>query len=357
MAISQNNEIKLDSKDDRLESLDLSALTISLRSRFKLYIKRAKEIEGYLIDNPNDWGKFQSEFNMAVDAIFRDIMNFEKINVVNGSRYKVEKLKKLFIHRIRKLFMRKEYSEWSISKPLGYAGDFKIIDAIYQNNPTTLGFDRLFDNYYMMSAIAVGVRNRKEDFKRLIINYANNFSKSPMAIMNLASGPGRDVREILISEDLCNKNIYFDCYDNDERALEFSSKLIRGFGEKVNFIKVNALRLTATDNIRSLIKNRYDLIYSTGLFDYLSDKILLRFIPNLKKLLKPRGILAVANVGDKYSNPSVHYMEWAGDWNLIYRRDDAFKDIFIKSGFDKSKIRLQYEQQGIMQYVIAINDN
>ena len=63
---------------------------------------------------------------------------------------------------------------WSLRKPFGYAGDFKIIDDLYRNYPTTVGFDRLFDNYTQMSAIAVAVRNRKEDFKRMIINFIND---------------------------------------------------------------------------------------------------------------------------------------------------------------------------------------
>ena len=76
-------------------------------------------------------------------------------------------------------------------------------------------------------------------------------------------------------------------------------------------------------------------------------------IENLKKLLKPKGVMAISNVRDKYSNPSVHYMEWMGDWNLIYRNDENFKQIFRDAGFTENNINIQYEQQGILQYIIA----
>lgn len=345
--------LEADSSDEKNVALDLSAFTSSLRSRFKLYMKRAREIEEHLQDRPEEWGKFQGEFNAAVDAIFRDVMNFEKSSMINDSRHKVEKLKNLFIKRFRKLFMRKEYSEWSISKPLGYAGDFKIIDAIYQNNPATTGFNRLFDNYYIMSSVSAGVKNRKDYFKRLIIKYTNGRGKDPVTVMDLASGPGRDVKEILISDELLNKNVCFDMYDHDERALEYSKELLSAFSGKTNFIKVNALRLAASKDIFSIITKKYDVIYSTGLFDYLSGKISVALISNLRKLLKDGGILAIANVRDKSSNPSVHYMEWAGDWNLIYRTDEEFKEYFISAGFDRADIQFGYEQQGIMQYVVA----
>ena len=334
--------------------LGLNAIETSLRQKIKLYTKRAQEVENYLSKYPNEWGKFQHEFNSEIDAIFRDIMTYEKINLSKGNIEKVVKLKKLFINRIRKLFMRKIYSEWSITKPLGYAGDYKIIDDIYQNKPQTTGFDRLFDNYYQMSAISVGVRNRKEDFKKIISNFVNKHCKKPLRIMNLACGPCRDIYELVSGNIMVNKNVIFDCYDSDEKALDFARNLLGSF-TNINFIKENVLRFSATKHIVSIVKKKYDIIYSTGLFDYLNDRISTRLIKNLKDLLKINGILAIASVRDKYSNPSVHYMEWAGDWNLIYHDDDEFRKFFIEAGFAENELETQYEQQGIMQYVIATN--
>ena len=62
-----------------------------------------------------------------------------------------------------------------------------------------------------------------------------------------------------------------------------------------------------------------------GFFDYLNRKTSVNLLRNLRKLLKPEGRLFISNVRDKYSNPSVHFMEWVGDWNLVYREDDEFK--------------------------------
>jgi len=46
-------------------------------------------------------------------------------------------------------------------------------------------------------------------------------------------------------------------------------------------------------------------------------------------------------------------MEWAGDWNLVYRDEEEFKCIFKEAGFTDDQLKIQYEQQGIMQYMIA----
>ena len=336
-------------------SLGLGAIEASLHTRIKLYKKRAQEIERYLAKKPDEWGKFQNEFNSEVNGFFREIMNFEKINLNKGTIEKVDKLKRIFINRIRELFLKGVYIEWSLKKPYGYAGDFKIIDYIYRNEPTTVGIDRLFDNYYQMSSICVAVRNRKEDFKRLMTDFIKEkHGQATIRVMDLASGPCMEIKELLSSGVLKNKNIIFDCYDNEDKAMEYAKSLL-GNVSNVNFYKENALRLAAAKDIGSRIDKRYDFIYATGLFDYFNHKISVRLISNLKKLLKPGGVIAIANVRDKFSNPSVHFMEWVGDWNLVYRTDEEFKNTFIEAGFKESELRTQYEQQGVMQYIIAKN--
>lgn len=341
------------SRDSAL-SLELGAIETSLRAKIKIYKKRADEIEAYLIKHPDEWGKFQNEFNLEMNSIFNDILNFEKTNLAKGHIGKVKKLKKLFRRKLRHLFVKGVYSKWTVDKPLGYAGDYKIIDDIYQNNPSTIGYHRLFDNYYQMTSMSVGVRNRKEDFKRLIIDFVNKRRKNPIYIMNLGSGPSRETKEILKSGTLVNKNVFFDCYDFEPEAIDFAKKLLKGI-PNVRFIKKNILRIAAAKNVNKEVNKKYDLIYSTGFFDYLNEKIAIRVVHNLRKLLKTKGILIIANVRDKYSNPTFHYMDWAGEWELVYRTDEEFKEIFIKAGFNEKELKTHHEQQGVMQYIVASN--
>ena len=335
--------------------LEINKPEPSLRSKLKLYKKRADEIESYLSKKPAEWGKFQSEFNSEVNSIFRDIMNFEKLNFSIGQEEKVYKLKRIFINRIRELFLKGTYNEWSFRKPFGYAGDFKIIDDIYQNNPTTTGFVRLFDNYCMMSAISVAVRNRKEDFKRLLTRFIADRTGYKLRIMNLACGPCRELKEILSSDLDLFVNTTFDCYDQDDRAIKYAKKLLAGHSN-INFIRESAIRIAFRNDIFQLIDKKYDLIYATGLFDYFSERVGIALVTNLRKLLNPKGVLAISTMRDKYSNPSVHYMEWVADWNLVYRNEEEFKRIFINAGFVEDELEILYEQQGIMQYMIAIKE-
>lgn len=323
-----------------------------LRKRMKLYLDAAQEIELYLAKKPHEWGRFQSQFNTHVSNVFREIMDFEKENLESGNEDRVYRLKNFFATHIQRHFLRGDLTVWSLNKPYGYAGDFKIIDEIYLNQPTTLGFDRLFDNYFQMSSISVAVRNRKEDFKRKISSVALKLS-GEFQILDIASGPCRDIKELLLSDGSTIFNrCLFHCLDADERAIQYAKELL-AHNKSVTFEHMNVLRIALNKNIERDIQERYDLIYSTGLFDYLDARVTVRLLSNLKRLLKPEGLLAISDVRDKFSNPSIHFMEWVGDWSLVYRTDEEFRELFLKAGFDSSDLSFSYEQQGILQYVFA----
>lgn len=329
-----------------------AAVSGSLRRRVKQCLDAAREMERHLSKHPDEWGKFQSVFNFEINGVFRELMEFERDNLEKGNEDRVYKLKRLFVNRIRKGFLHGDYIVWSLQKPLGYAGDFKIIDAIYLNSPRTLGFGRLYDNYFQMSAISVAVRNRKDDFKKMILGATGRNPQKPVRIMNLGSGPGRDLAELFLSGPLGGSNAVFHCYDSDERAHCHARQLL-GAKPGVRYVKENVVRLALKREIESAIPERFDLIYSCGLFDYLDERVSIRLIQNLKKLLTKDGQLAISDVRDKYSNPSVHFMEWVGDWNLIYREDGVFRRLFVEAGFEEKRLQIGYEQQGIMQYVTA----
>lgn len=326
----------------------------NLRSKINFYRRRIAEVQKYLTGNPDEWGRFQSEFNQEINGIFRDLMLYEKENVKAGDEEKVYKLKMFFVKWFREEFVKGWYIKHSLTKPYGYAGDFEIIDAIYKNSPQSTGFERLYDNYFQMSAISIAVRNRKEDFKKIIGDFVQRSAKKSLKIMDLASGPCRDVYELLVGKQLEHKTVTFDCYDSDFHSIEYAKKLLTNH-TSVNFFNQNAVRIALMKDVAIKIPHKYDIIFSTGLFDYLDYGVSVRLISNLRKLLAGGGLLIISDVRDKFSNPSIYFMEWVADWSLIYREDDEFRNIFLDAGFSKKELSYNYEQQGVMQYVLAGN--
>lgn len=316
------------------------------------YLKRLERLGDALNKSPDGWGIHQKEFNIEVNHLFEQIMIFEKRCIRKGEMPTLERIKGLFARRFRKYFYHGNLSKWSIDKPFGYAGDFRVIDAIYENQPSTVGYDRLFDNYFQMSAIAISVRNRKEDLKKRLVSHVKRNPGRNFQVMSLASGPCREIFELYQEYSDVMKAVSFDCYDSEKKAHRYASRLLKN-RENISFIIENALKIALSKDIAKRVPLKYDFIYSLGLFDYLNYEISVKLVRNLRDRLKEGGSLYIADVRDRYYNPSVMYMEWAGDWNLVYRTDEEFFRIFLDAGFSPAKIGHSYEQQGVIQYIEA----
>jgi SAM-dependent methyltransferase len=330
----------------------MNVSNISLFSKVKDYRKLEKKLQTILTKYPYEWPKFQRTFNSVLDKIYQEILQFERDNIIRFES-KVYKLRRIFEKRYRRFFLYGEFIKWSLDKPYGYAGDFKIIDNIYQNRPQTTGFDRLWDNYFQQLPISEATRERKEDFKKIILEFVKEHKNKNIRIMNLASGPAREIKELLDSDsERLFSRVIFDCYDFDIRAINYAKQLLNGVNN-INFLQKNAVRLAFKKNIKNEISHDYDLIYSTGLFDYLDETVATRLIRNLKKILKESGIIVISNVGDKYNNPSASWMEWVAEWYLIYRTEFEFKKIFWDADISPVNLRIIPQRSKVMQYCFA----
>lgn len=330
----------------------MDSINLNIFSRIKNYRELSKEIQEVLLKTPDDAPKFQEIFNLTVDRLYQDIMDFERENIEKFES-DVYKLKKIFEKRYRRYFLYGEYIKWCAEKPFGYSGDFKIIDDIYKNQVRTSGFDRLWDSWFQQLAASRAVRERKEDFKKIILDFIKERANKNLRFMNLACGPGREIKELLETDTngLFSK-VIFDCYDRDIKALDYARQLLNNT-ENVNFFQKNAVRLALKKDVREEIPRDYDLIYSAGLFDYLDERVAVRLVNNLKKLLKQDGIIVISNFRDKYSNSSSIWMEWIGEWYLVYRTEEEFKKIFLDAGFPPENIQILFQSNKIMQYCLA----
>lgn len=332
----------------------LSSLPVnnSVKELISKQLQKYSALENSLKNDSANWGCYQSEFNQMFNSIFGNIMMLEKDLFKTKKFEEIKRLRDFFWNNFKNFFIRGQYISWSYSKPYGYAGDFKIIDDIYQNQATSVGFDRLFDNYFLMSPASIATRNRKEDFKRKIKDFMLS-RKNEISILDVASGPCRDVFELINSDASSFEKVSFTCMDKEPAAIAYANNLI-GQKKNVNLIQTDIFRLALKKKSYDSAP-KYDFIYSTGLFDYLSDELALRLIANFKTLLKPGGVLGIANYLDRYSNTSLHFMELVGDWELVYRSRMDFENVFLKAGFQKTELEFDFEQQGIMQYCFAYN--
>ncbi len=238
-------------------------------------------------------------------------------------------------------------------KPRGYSGDSEMMRMIYQNDyQGDSTFGKILHKYALEQPAAQSVRNRRSE----IVNKYNSIKRSinlnqgeKMRILSVACGPGMEIRDILKSKEEC-ESLHFSLIDQDEKALSEAVSLInvieRSFDTKVSLDVIK-------ESVRIMLVNpdfinrwgSFHLIYSMGLFDYLTAPVASAVLKKLFELLFPGGEMVIGNLHP--SNPSRYFMEYWHDWKIIYRTEEELLGLAdeIEGGecrieFDETKIQM-----------------
>jgi extracellular factor (EF) 3-hydroxypalmitic acid methyl ester biosynthesis protein len=216
-------------------------------------------------------------------------------------------------------------------KPHGYAGDFEIIDRIYQRYICPNEALHRWDNFWQNHAAAQAVRNRTAYLISLVFKSIIE-KRRPIRVLNLASGPSRDVYECCRLID----GVTFDCVEQDTNAIAYAKAICTHYSARVRFHHANAIRYHP--------RQQYDLIWSSGLFDYFNNKLFSRVVRRYWKYLTPEGEFVVGNFSTE--NPSRSYMELF-EWDLFHRSQDELRVLGEEAGIPPEAIRIRWEPLGV----------
>lgn len=241
----------------------------------------------------------------------------------------------VYSHDITSRHLEGTMQSRALGKKYGYAGDFEMIDAIYSLRTAPEPHLRRWDLYFHAQAAPNAVRNRKSYFHHLLHSHTAGRAKTPIRVLNVASGPARDVREWVL--DNPEREVFFDCVDAEIHAVECAKKMCAPFAQRVEFYHRNVLRF--------LPAKGYDLVWSAGLFDYLADRSFVYLLKALMAVTKRGGEVVVGNFSD--FNPSRDYMELLGDWVLQHRTRDHLRELAMQAGAAADSIEVQWEPEGV----------
>ena len=211
------------------------------------------------------------------------------------------------------------------TKPLGYAGDYEMMNMIVRNEPEGASFfAKLLQTYILNQAPAIAVRNRVDYFVKQFVTECDRVAATGgrANICSIGCGPAREV-ERFIREHVQSQHVQFRLLDSNEETLSYT-------GHRLNQAKADHHRKTGIQLVKKpaqfllkssanfvLGEDQYDMIYCSGLYDYLNDRVIKALNTRLYDRLRPGGTLIVTNF-DPY-NPIRQIMEFIFDWFLIHR--------------------------------------
>ncbi len=241
---------------------------------------------------------------------------------------------------IHPLVLRAPFVYRTFAKPLGYAGDYEMVNQILghpREGPST--YFELVNFIFLQSSVAQAHRNRVdillERLKALSAQAASQGRR--LKVLNVGCGPAGELQRLVSShESLEHLDVTLMDF-SDETLLFASQRLIESAREAGKEPISVTLR---HESVHQLLKRssreqevppdeQFDYIYCAGLFDYLADKACARLIAYFDRHLKPGGTVLVTNV--HVNNPERFWMEHFMEWYLIYRNEGGLVRLFPPS--------------------------
>ncbi|MDZ4849568.1 MAG: class I SAM-dependent methyltransferase [Pirellulaceae bacterium] len=224
---------------------------------------------------------------------------------------------KLCVEKIRRsevlqLVHQDAFTNRAFTKPRGYAGDAVMMDMIYGREegwdaPEMSGIGRQVYEYTTTAAASAGVRARREFIAELLDEVLTSNQSSE--VLAVASG---HLREASMSSAVRRRRFErFVALDADSKSLDEVQHSFGRYGVTTHLADIRKM-LTGKLDLGS-----FDLIYSTGLYDYLNEKTAQRLTYHLFSMLRPGGKLVIANFLPFIND--IGYMEACMDWFLVYR--------------------------------------
>lgn len=220
-------------------------------------------------------------------------------------------------------------------KPLGYSGDYAMMNFIYdyhgdKNYFGDSSYEKLFNNYTCNIPISLSNIARKKYLKEKILDsMAHVPSNSTVKILSIASGPSREITELL-NENKITRPSKFQCLDFERKALDFVQTTLESIDSnkkeffEIDFFCEDLIKVIRNKELKDRLRGQH-MVYAFGIYDYLSDRIAHRFTKDLYDLLLPGGKLILCNISAEHESHRGYY-ELLGEWNMVHRTKEAMAE-------------------------------
>lgn len=216
----------------------------------------------------------------------------------------------------------------TFTKPLGYPGDYQMVNMILHNRlegPST--YAKLVNAYFLRLDVAQGHRNRIDELVDILQREARRIAgrERPLRVLSLGCGPAEEVCRFILREPLAAR-CELTLLDYNDETLTFAREQIRnamrdnGREPSVKFVSSSVQQL-----VRQAVRPdrdpgpAYDVVYCAGLLDYLADRMCSRLMGLMYRWAAPGGVAIATNVHPRHQSHAA--LDCLGEWRLNVRSE------------------------------------
>lgn len=238
------------------------------------------------------------------------------------------------MREVHPLFLLSPFNYRCYKKPLGYAGDYGMVQLMMGNpfHGKNL-MAKLVNNACLETGPVKAHRNRIDYLVDALTSVVSERARRGLRtrILNLGCGPAEEVQRFILQSDLA-ESCDFELLDFSEVTLNYTRGRVahccEESGRKVNVTFIE-------ESIQGFLKQAsrsdgyeaesYDFVYCAGLFDYLQQRFCAKLTSTLYDLSKPGGLVVVTNVSNHNTIPAV--MADLLEWEIIDRSEEEMLEL------------------------------
>lgn len=242
----------------------------------------------------------------------------------------------------------------SYRKPLGYAGDYEMVDMMLRDPEEGSSlFAKLFNVWLLHQGSAAAHRNRIELLTRHLVEETAAAVRAGRRarILSIGCGPAREVHDFIAQSEL-SSHAHFTLLDVNQETLVHAERLLRHkqreHGRAISFECIRkSVQQLLRDAVRAnglALRASYDFIYCAGLLDYLADSTCKRLMTLCHQSLTAKGLLLATSVSP--CCPNRGSLELILDWHLVYRGAREMSAL-CPEGLEEDAAQINSDESGV----------
>lgn len=224
------------------------------------------------------------------------------------------------------LFLCSPFGHRTYVKPLGYAGDYEMVNMIMRSpyeGPSL--YAQAVNVWLLRQYPSQAHRHRIQFLTEKLVQETTRVSlqQRPARIFNLGCGPAHEIQKFL-KESALSDWAEFTLLDFNQETINHARDVLeKARQENQRHCSIQLIKKSVMSLLKEAGKSSgaegggYDLVYCAGLFDYLPDRTCQQLMNLFYQWLAPGGLVVATNVFP--CQPFRHMLEYLLDWRLIYR--------------------------------------
>lgn len=237
----------------------------------------------------------------------------------------------------------------TLVKPLGYAGDFQLLDMLARNTCASRGLAWHFDRSQLDYPASEACRRRIEWISGELAADLAGRPAPRLRILDLGVGAAPVERRLV--RQVPGLSLELDAVDLEPAALEYLRGVFAAGAHVVHPWRLN-LRDPAVLSQVAELAARAHVCIAIGMLEALTDAEAGRLLRAVLGALPPGAVLYTENFVPDHPTRSI--MEWFQDFHLCYRSADELRALAQAAGADPARLQLTLDATGSLALLKAL---